>query len=287
MHKTYIPLAISLIIILAVIFFIGIFKNRDLKKPAKLSLKKVVENAMVDSTGRYGIVIENFKSGENYSLNEHQSFESGSLYKLWVMATVFQKLKEGILKENDLLSEDVSVLNNDFDIDPENAELQDGIITLTVAQALEQMITISHNYAALLLIENVKRSNISKFLKDSGFNESSLGNPPKTTPADLALFLEKLYKGEIVDKETSQNMLELLKKQELNDGLPKYLPNISIAHKTGDINQSKHDAGIIFSPKGDYIIVVLSETDSPPTAQERIALVSKAVFDYFNSSGNF
>lgn len=280
---------VSLLII--VVVSIGLFRilhKQSLISPnasfsSETSLQKIVERAMSDSKGRYGIVIKNFKTEKTYSFNEHQEFEPGSLYKLWVMAITFQKIKDGSLKEDDVLSEDIVTLNDLFNIDSEDTEQQDGSIELTVSQALNQMITISHNYAALLLTKEVKNSSITKFLKDNGFNESEIGEPPKTTPADVALFFDKLYKGELVDKESSDKMLDLLKKQQLNDGLPKYFPDTTVvAHKTGDIGWFKHDAGIIFSGKGDYIIVVLSESDSPPGAQERIAQVSKVIWDYFN-----
>ena len=77
-------------------------------------------------------------------------------------------------------------------------------------------------------------------------------------------------------------MIGILSENKLNEGLPKYLPaGTKIAHKTGEIEGYKHDAGIIFTPKGDYLIVVMSNTDSPYGAEERIAILSKAVFEYF------
>lgn len=277
-------LAFLLLLFISCLLVFGYFKKKEVEEIPKPTLHSTVEQALAGSNGKYGIVIKNFKSGENYKTNEHQSFEAGSLYKLWVAATVFGKIKEEVIKEEDVLTEDISVLNEIFDIASESAELKKGIISLTISSALNQMITISHNYAALLLIKNVKRSNILKLLEKYEFKESFLSDPPKTTPSDIALFLEKLYQGNIVDMDSSQKIVELLKKQKLNDGLTKYLPQgIQVAHKTGDIGFFKHDAGIVYLSNGDYIIVVLSQSDYPPGAQERIALVSKAVFNYFNS----
>jgi beta-lactamase class A len=82
-------------------------------------------------------------------------------------------------------------------------------------------------------------------------------------------------------------MIDLLKRQRLNSKIPKYLPSeIQIAHKTGELFEASHDAGIVYSPNGDYIIVILSESDeaSRPLANERLAQVSKEVYNYFNSS---
>jgi len=249
-------------------------------------LEDAVKEALSDTSGSYGIVVKNLKTGESYFLNEHKTYEPASLYKLWVMTTAFEQLEKGDLKEDEVLSEDVQVLNDKFHIDSENAQLKEGTITLRVSDALNLMIDNSDNYAALLLAERIRNANIQKYLENHGFEESSLGEPPQTTPYDIGLFFEKLYKGELASGENTQKMINILKKQTLNSKLPKYLPQDTlIAHKTGEIGYFTHDAGIVFSDKGDYIIVAMSESDSPVGAEERISNVSKAVFDYFDKSG--
>lgn len=247
------------------------------------NLKNVVNIAMSGVPGQYAILIKNLKTGESYDLNEHQSFQTGSLYKLWVMGTVYDQLQKGNLTEDQILSQDIATLNQEFDIDPDAAELTDGTITASVKQALYQMITISSNYNALLLTENVKESVMSQFMASQGLSESHLGDPPMSTASDIAKFLEQIYMGQVVNPQSSKEMMDLLVAQQLNNGLPKLLPdNVQVAHKTGDIDYDKHDAGIVLSPKGDYIIVVLSETDSPADAQAQIAKLSQAVYQYFN-----
>lgn len=285
-------LAFFLILFLSLVFLSGIFKEKGLISPlvpgtfnnvAKTPLEKEVNRVMYQTEGRFAIFIKNYNTEEIYHINEQEKFDSGSLYKLWLMASSYQKIKDGKLQESDQLSGDIEKLNSDFEIEPEGAELKKGKIKMTVIQALNQMITISHNYAALLLTEKIGVESISKFLTDYKFLNSSIGGTPKTTASDIADFYQKLYLGEIIDKEYSQKMIELLKKQQLNNGLPKYLPSeVEIGHKTGEIGWFKHDAGIVYSPKGNYIIVVLSETNSPTNAQEKIAFLSKVVFDYFN-----
>jgi beta-lactamase class A len=56
-----------------------------------------------------------------------------------------------------------------------------------------------------------------------------------------------------------------------------------MAHKTGELGQVSHDGGIVYTEKGDYIIVVLSESTLPKGAEERIANISKDVYAYFMS----
>lgn len=246
------------------------------------SLKNTVENSMQGSKGDYAIVIINKETGESYQIQEHKTYESASLYKLWVMASVYDLIDKGKIKESGVLTKDIADLNKKFFIASESAELKDGEISMPVSQALTQMITISHNYAALLLSDRIGLKNVGTFLKNNGFNESAIGQPPKTTASDIALFYQKLFSGQLVNPVASTKMLELLKKQQLNDRIPKYLPSdVLVAHKTGEIDYFKHDAGIVYGKNGPYIFVVLSESEFPQSAAERIAILSKAVYDYF------
>lgn len=248
-------------------------------------LSQTVESALSGAEGTYGIVINNLHSGQGYQLNEHKRFDTASLYKLWVMAVVYQDIQAGKLREDQVLSQDVSVLNDEFEIASESAEQTSGTITLSVADALKKMITVSDNYAALLLTEKVHLSHIAAFLQQNGFAESSVGingDAPSSTASDIALFLEKLYNGKLADKTYTKEMIQLLQEQQLNRKLPKYLPDsLVVAHKTGELDTYSHDAGIVYAPSGNYIIVILTESDDPPSAEERIAEISKDVYNYF------
>lgn len=255
------------------------------QKSPTTNLKETVENTLIDAEGIYGIAVKNLNTGESYYLNEHRTFEPGSLYKIWILATAFNQIENGKLKEDEVLNQEISILNAKFHISSESAELTEGKITLSVKEAMEQMITISDNYSALLLSERIRLSTVKAFLQGNNFNESSLGEPPKTTPYDIAWFFEKLYKGELANQENTDKMLDILKRQTLNSKLPKYLPeNTIIAHKTGEISYFSHDAGIIFTPNGNYIIAVLSESEIPSQANERIARISQEVYNYFTKN---
>jgi beta-lactamase class A len=254
-------------------------------------LETIVSQSLVGTKGKYTIFIKNLKTGESYAAHEHEALPSGSLYKLWVMAAAFEAIKEGRIKEDEILSNSIPALNAKFGIDSAGpGELTTGGITLSAKNAITQMITISHNYAALLLADKVGTGKVEKMISTLGLKESSYGNtkgPPTTTAYDTANYFELLYKGEIVDADYSKQMIEVLKKQQLNDRIPKYLPKGTlVAHKTGEIDYYKHDAGIVFTNAGDYILVVLSKSEFPGGAAERVALLSKAVFDHFEKEAN-
>jgi beta-lactamase class A len=247
-------------------------------------LQRTVSDSLKGSKGTYAVVIKNLTSGESYYFNEHKKFEAASLYKNWIMVTVFRQIESGKITKGEILKKDIAELNKEFEISTKSAEMTEGEIEVPVIQALIGMITISHNYNALLLADRIKLSSVRNFLTEVGLNESSVGSPPITSAYDMSLFFEKLYKGELGNSESTKEMIDLLKKQTLNNKIPRLLPeDLIIAHKTGELGSFTHDAGIVYTPKGNYIVVVLSESDYPPGAEEYIAKISKAVYDYFSS----
>jgi beta-lactamase class A len=99
----------------------------------------------------------------------------------------------------------------------------------------------------------------------------------------MAYLLEKIYRRELVSPEASDQMLDIMKHQHLRDRLPRFLPTgWEIAHKTGLLRKACHDVGIVFSPKGDYLICVLTSHDSTYKMAKRfIATVGRITFDYY------
>lgn len=248
-----------------------------------ISLKQILEPMITGEDATYGVVVRNLSYPESYYYNEYEEFQPASLYKLWVMAAVYQKIQNGELDKDQTLSQNVQNLNSAFHIDPSLAEQTEGNVSFAVSDALESMIEYSNNYAALLLSYKVRNSYIEQFLKDNEFNDSDLGEPPKTTAYDIAQFFQKLYDGVLANKENTVEMMDILEKQTVNHKIPKYLPkNTVIAHKTGELNGFSHDAGIVWTDKGNYIIVILTESEDPESTEDNIAKISETVFRHFN-----
>ena len=247
-------------------------------------LQQAVDGALLGTKGTYAVVFKNLSTGETFSQNDTREYETASLYKLWVMAAVYRQIAEGKINKTDILKEDITTLNQKFKIASESAERTEGSVTTTVQDALRKMITYSDNYSALILTAKIRLSSVSNFLTSSGFSQSHVGTGgknPSSTAHDIALFFEKLYRGELTDQESTREMLDLLKAQQLNGKIPKYLPSsLAIAHKTGELDGYSHDGGIIYTPQGNYILVILSESTSRQQADERLAGISKAVYTY-------
>lgn len=230
-------------------------------------LGSLITSALKGTEGRYGVFIKNLKTGESFFLRDSEKFDAGSLYKLKLMVLVFEGIKGGRLSEDEGVEADVKKLNEYFEIGEEDAELKEGVLNFTVKSALEQTITISHNYAAMALTKKINARNLAA----------------PVTPKEVGRFFEDLYNGKIIDGDYSRQMLEILSRQKINDRIPKFLPKEArVAHKTADLGYFEHDGGIVFSPKGDYIFVILTESKIPDAAGRKIAEISKEIYEYFN-----
>lgn len=251
------------------------------------SLENIVLNILKEDKGNYGVVIFNLETGERYYLNEEKEFDTASLYKLWVMAVSFEQIEQGNLKDTEVLSDSISAIDNKFNLSTDSQEVGDNLISWPVRNALENMIIISDNYSAYLLTERIGIDKISNFLSSRGFSDSKVGGnnlAPQTSASDMAIFLERLYDGKFANTSDTSRMIELLKSQKVSTKLAKYLPaDAVVAHKTGELGSFSHDVGIVYLKKGNYIIVALSSTKDQLGANEKIAQVSKGVYNYFSN----
>lgn len=96
-----------------------------------------------------------------------------------------------------------------------------------------------------------------------------------TTAADIAALYTMLVNGELISLDASAEMLDLLSLQVVNDRMPRYLPEGTVvAHKTGNWDGLVHDAGVIWSPSGPIVVVVLSDINDEGRAVELIASIA-------------
>jgi beta-lactamase class A len=78
-----------------------------------------------------------------------------------------------------------------------------------------------------------------------------------SSPADMGRLLERLVRVDLLSDRCTGVALDILLRQQLNARIPRYLPrNVPVAHKTGTFLQTRNDAGILYLPNGEHVIVV-------------------------------
>ncbi len=217
-------------------------------------IESLVKKHTDKSPEHYGIVIKNFTTGQEYSLNAEEKFKTASVYKLFVMDTIFDYAKKGKL------------------------ELTQNILT-----NINSMITVSSNEAAWYLANLVSWDVIGNTMNKLGLENTSLNSPITSTPSDIARFLDLLHQRKLVDEAYSEKMYQTMLKQQINDRIPKLLPEgTPVAHKTGELDDVRNDVGIVTTKNNTYMIVLMSKgMKSEAEVKNTMAQISKDIYQYF------
>lgn len=226
-------------------------------------------------TASTSFVVKNLQTNRGASFNPNQSYYPASLFKLFVMFEVFHQEALGVLKPDVHLV--MTPYYDDFGLTPRQTTLCQH---LTVDTALDAMMSVSDNAAAVLLQDVVGSPNVNDSMAALGLTATKLiSEDLETSAGDLALLLEGIARRQAVSPAASDAMIRLMSSEQFDNGLRAGVPdNVMVAHKTGNYDGFTNDAGLVFAPNGTYLVVVLSEADD---AQFVTKELSRTVYDYF------
>jgi beta-lactamase class A len=231
--------------------------------------------------GHVSLYAKNLETGATYSLAGDEPVRTASTIKFPIMIECFAEAAEGKL---DLatplkLTDDEKVSGSGI--------LQDLSAgrDYPLRDLIMLMITLSDNTATNLILERISGNAVNarmaklgleqtrsmrKILGDgnqlkpfpSGVSEEGAKAENKrwgigrSSPHEMVLLLEKLYKGELVDKNASSEMLEILKKQRDHSSIGRDAKDVVIANKSGALDALRSDVGIVFSKRGPIAMAI-------------------------------
>lgn len=206
------------------------------------------------------------KSDKKFIYNS-KPMRSASMIKVFIMAAVMDKAKNGELD----IDETLTLKGSDK---VGGAGILAGYASgteLTLREVMELMITHSDNTATNMVIDRVGMSAINAYIQREGYGDTVLrrkmmdydaiaaGRENFSSVRDLGEFFFRLYNYECVNEHYDKIMLDFLVKQTDTDCFPAALPDKQIAHKTGALDGLYDDGGIIYSDAGDAVLVIMTE----------------------------
>ncbi|MDD3296740.1 MAG: class A beta-lactamase-related serine hydrolase [Candidatus Omnitrophica bacterium] len=292
MKKKNLFISVVLFVLVSVFIFFLISGIKKFNSKVCL-LKKIcfdIELNAKHSGLDYSLYIEELKIPSLRAFkNDDEKFPAASLIKIPILAASLEAVKEGKISLSD------EVIINKKDITGGSGELKKKKLPLklTFNELLEYMISVSDNTATNKVISLLGDDYLNLKFKNMGLTKTCLsrrmmdfrsrrkGRENYTAAKDIALILERIYYGKLIDSKSSLLALDMLKKQKVNDRLPKYLPKgVVVAHKTGLEKGVVHDAGIVFGAESDYIICVLvKNTPNYSRAKKFIAQTSLLAYN--------
>ncbi len=266
-------------------------------------LEQQIKTELAKEKGIFAVAFKNLSTDEEILISARDSFHAASTMKTPVLIELYKQaaagqfsLQDSVLVKNEFKSiVDGSLYSMDIDDDSEG-QLYNAIGSKrTIADLAYDMIIYSSNLATNILIELVDAKKVTQSMRELGAPDIEvlrgvednkayeLGLSNSTTAFDLMAIYEKLGKGEVVNEQASQEMIDILLDQKFNEIIPAHLPkSVKVAHKTGVITAVHHDSGIVILPDGrKYVLVLLSrELGDFDSGTAKMADISKMIYDY-------
>jgi len=272
-------------------------------KKALRTLQSDIDKEISGKKGTFAVAFKDLKTGREIKINDKETFHAASTMKTPVMIEVYKQASEGKFSLNDsveLKNEFKSIVDGSSysldSADDSEYELYKHIgEKRTISALLYQMIIVSSNFATNLIMQKVGAQNVTQSMRQLGAKdiqvlrgvednkafEKGLNNT--ITAHDLMLIFEKIAKGEAVNANASQAMINILLDQKFNEIIPALLPpDVKVAHKTGSITHVHHDSGIVILPDGrKYVLVLLSKDwDDEKLTMQTMANISLLIYKY-------
>lgn len=271
------------------------------------SLGQVLLPLIERHKGEVAVAVKLLPSGESYEYRADQAMPTASLIKFPVMIATYEAVANGRLS-----------LDDKVELKAEDKVPGSGILTsrfspgatFSLRDAIHLMIVYSDNTATNLVLDKLGLPTTNDCMEALGCHETrihakvykretsiapersqkyGLGS---TSARDMLKLCELLQARRLVDEKASEQMLEHMFACDDKLKVPRLLPaGMRIAHKTGSVNASRTDAGIIESPAGPIAFCILTDKNEDErwaddnAGDVLCAEIGAAAFQYFNPSG--
>ena len=253
--------------------------------------------------GRIGVAAMDLNTGEQIMVLGDQLFPMASTSKIAVAATYLEMVEQGhysLTSEFPLL---IPVRSAKFSSPA--APVREGNY-MPAIDLIEIMITRSSNPATDALLRAVGGpAKVNEWMRRQGINDFSIDRDIATlvrddgeydpaswidprdaaTPRAMIRLLQGLHRGDFLSDQSRQILLGSMSRT--TTGQRRIVANMPdnalVRHKTGSLNNTSSDVGIIESPDGRAIAVAIYVTGqgSRRARERRIAAIARALYDGF------
>ena len=269
-------------------------------------LQTNIERITLTINAKWGIYIKCVETGEEIAINADEQMDTMSVIKIPLMAEAFRQIEDKKFALTD------RVMLKEADLRPGTGVLRslDTGASLTIKDLLTLMIIVSDNTATDLLFNKVGGTEpVNKLMQDyklgtikatgttdtwfkalraapSGAEFHKQGKTPfgLSSARDMGRLLEKIKRGEAVNKSASEQMMRIMRSQVYSSRLPKYVTGFTVPHKTGDfLPYIGNDVGIMESQGRNIIICVFTANHYGigPNLEDAIARIAEQTANYF------
>ena len=240
---------------------------------AQGSLDSRVRAEIAPFKGKVFLYAKNLDTGETYSFDGDERVRTASTIKIAVMIEAFARVAEGKAKWTDELVLTKAARYGGSGILP---ELGDGM-RLTLQDCVRLMMLLSDNTATNMVLDYLTTDAVNERMNSLGFKATRImrrvggGGESKegklddnlkrfglgaTSPHEMVQIMEKLERGEIISKEASKQMIDLMKREQGRYSIGRSMPNVPIASKYGALDALRSCVAILYTKQGKVAMAI-------------------------------
>jgi beta-lactamase class A len=244
--------------------------------------------------GILGVALKDLKTGKTLFVNEREVFPQASSIKIAILFEAFKQAEEGRLD-----------LGEFFTLEESRKVAGSGVLyylgrpslKISVRDTAVLMVVLSDNTATNLLIDKVGMDAVNRRMDALGLPKTRLrrrmmdlkaageGRENVSTPLEMMMLLEKIWKGDVLKEPYRKDMLAMLAIPKdspgpIRSGVPE---GIEVAEKPGELEAVRCDSGIVMLAGRPYVLCVMTtylkrDADGNPA----IAAISKLAYEHFS-----
>jgi len=199
------------------------------------SLQDSVDNILSEADEyRIGLALADVSGGAERTFGDQSTFTAASTAKILTAAAYYHLVEEG------------------------QASLDAPMGDYDAAFQLKAMVNDSNNDSWLLLMDAVGYPQLIAYADSIGVTYDPEQN--LLTAADMALILKKLYAGELLDKDNTDQLLSYMQDTNDEDLIPAgSRAGVDVHHKYGEVSGELHDAALLSYGGSTFALVIYTE----------------------------
>jgi len=252
---------------LCLLLLITFISNISFAQRTDKKLMAQISELLKGFHGEVGVYVHDLKKKKILAINADSVFPTASMIKIPIVTGIMDKIEKGELQYHQPLIYKDSLLYAGVDIlgsfkNDEQIEL---------GKVMMLMLTMSDNTASLWLQAlagtgtRINELMDSLGMKVTRVNSRTTGRETnrtefgwgQTTPYEMATLMEKIVKGEVINKETSAKILRLLGRNYWDEEAISQIPSeVFIASKSGAVDESRSEVLFVNGKHCRYIFCI-------------------------------